>query len=284
MKLIKDASEMTALAQTARAKGRVVAFVPTMGYLHSGHIKLVEAGRQEAGKDGLVALSIFVNPTQFGPKEDFTTYPRDIERDMKMAAGAGVDVIFIPRPDDMYTEGFKTFVNVEALSDRLCGAERPGHFRGVATVVVKLFNIVCPQIAVFGKKDFQQFVIIKRLVQDLNFPVKIIGVDTVRDPDGLALSSRNTRLSPEERQIALALPRALNIAKEAFLRGEKSAPAIAGSVKNILEKHRLLSVDYVNVVSVDALEAIDFVERDAVVLAAVRVGSTRLIDNVVLSC
>lgn len=284
MKLIKDASEMTALAQAARAKGRVVAFVPTMGYLHSGHIKLVEAGRAEAGKDGLVALSIFVNPTQFGPKEDFTTYPRDIERDMEMAAEAGVDVIFIPRPEDMYTEGFKTFVNVEALSDRLCGARRPGHFRGVATVVVKLLNIVGPQIAVFGKKDFQQFVIIKRLVQDLNFPVQIIGVDTVRDADGLALSSRNTRLSPEERQIALALPRALNIAKEAFLRGEKSASAIAGSVKNILEKQGLLSVDYVSVVSVDALEAIDFVERDAVVLAAVRVGSTRLIDNVVLSC
>lgn len=284
MKLVQDISEMTACSLSARAKGAKVVLVPTMGCLHDGHLKLVEKARQEAGKDGLAALSIFVNPTQFGPNEDFSAYPRDLDGDMVLAGSAGVDVVFAPNAPQMYPEGFKTSVTVDGLSEKLCGASRPGHFKGVATVVLKLFNIVMPHTAIFGKKDYQQFVIIKRLVQDLNLGVDVIGVDTVRDKDGLALSSRNAYLSAGERKAALTIPAALGKAEDAFKRGEKSAKAVASATVNALKEQPLINIEYVSAVDALTLAEIDRVDGPVAVAVAVRIGKTRLIDNILLNC
>ncbi len=256
-----------------------VGLVPTMGYLHAGHMALVERARRE---NDMVVVSIFVNPAQFGPEEDFARYPRDTQRDLGMLRKAGVDYVFAPEPLEMYLESFSSYVIVEGLSDKLEGAFRPGHFRGVATVVAKLFNIVPADRAYFGQKDAQQVVVIRRMARDLNFRHHIVVVPTVREPDGLALSSRNVYLDAEERQSALVLSRALFAAKEMYEKGERNAREIRSAVRAMLEAQPGVKTDYVTVSDPDSLEELNGIEGRALVALAARVGRTRLIDNLVL--
>ncbi len=267
---------MQAASFAARAKGAGVVLVPTMGFLHDGHRALLRRGRAEGGQ---LVLSIFVNPSQFGPREDLASYPRDLEQDLKMAEEEGVDIAFVPDTDEVYPEGYCTWVNVEGLSDRLCGASRPGHFRGVATVVLKLFNSVLPDKAVFGLKDFQQLCIIRRMTADLDLRVEIIGVDTVREPDGLAMSSRNSYLTPDERRSASAIPAAIECAKRAVAGGERKVAEIIEKCKNIIEKEPLAVVDYIKVCHHESLEEMKVVSGGAVLFLAVKIGRARLIDN-----
>lgn len=279
MRVIEDIGEMMECAAKSRALDLKVVLVPTMGFLHDGHRKLLRAGKNSGG---LVVLSIFVNPAQFGPKEDYASYPRDLPRDLAIAADEGVDVVFVPKAGEMYPEGYSTFVDVGPLGDKLCGASRPGHFRGVATVVLKLFNIVRPVEAVFGKKDYQQLLIIRKMARDLDLSVGITGVDTVREPDGLAMSSRNKYLSPEEREAARCIPEAIRAAKEAFSAGEADSSALAGKMKKIIEKQPRAVVDYIKVCDPLSLEDIDRLETGGLLALAVRIGPARLIDNCVL--
>ena len=276
MKRISTVREMRRAVERVRGS---VGLVPTMGYLHAGHMALVERARRE---NDVVVATIFVNPTQFGPDEDLERYPRDLRRDLSMLEEAGVDFVFTPSTEEMYPEGFATYVQVEGLSDRLEGSFRPGHFRGVATVVAKLFNIIPATRAYFGRKDAQQAVIIKRMVRDLNFRHEIVVVPTVRDSDGLALSSRNAYLNEEERRAALALSRALFLAEELYGRGERSAREIRTAVRAVLDAEPMLKTDYVTVSDPESLEELDRIDGKALVALAARVGSTRLIDNVVL--
>ena len=279
MKLVRTVAEARAALSEARRRGESIGFVPTMGYLHEGHLALIRRARAE---NGFVAVSIFVNPTQFGPNEDFARYPRDLPRDLDLCRGAGVDLVFAPEAAEMYPPGFQTYVEVEDLSRGLCGASRPGHFRGVATVVTKLFNIIGPDRAYFGEKDAQQLRVIKRMVLDLNLPVAIVAVPTVREPDGLAMSSRNTYLAPEERRAALVLYRALSSAEEIFGRGERRAGAILARMREIIEAEPLARIDYVAVVDDETLAPVEEIDRPVLVALAVFIGRTRLIDNVVL--
>ncbi|MDK2816559.1 MAG: pantoate--beta-alanine ligase [Moorella sp. (in: firmicutes)] len=250
-----------------------------MGYLHEGHLTLARTAREQ---NDVVIMSIFVNPTQFGPGEDLERYPRDLERDQKLAAAAGVDAIFAPAVAEMYPPGYATYVQVEGLTEVLCGASRPGHFRGVATVVSKLFNIVQPDRAYFGLKDYQQAVVIKRLVRDLNFPVDIITVPTVRESDGLALSSRNKYLSPEERQSALSLYRALNIGADLIRSGERRAAVVREAMAQEILSRPGTRIDYVAVNDAETLEPLDEIKGRVLLALAVWVGNTRLIDNLTL--
>lgn len=276
MRVIKDPGEMRAASDEARAGGRTVVLVPTMGSLHRGHRELLKRGR--AAGDVLV-LSIFVNPTQFGPGEDFESYPREMERDLEVAGEEGVDVVYAPEPEAVYPGGFSSFVEVEGLGENLCGPFRPGHFRGVATVVLKLFNTVRPHRAVFGRKDYQQLLIIERMARDLDTGVEVIGVDTVRDPDGLATSSRNRYLSEEERRTALAIPRALDAAEAAWAEGERRGPRLTEKMKKIIEDEPGAVIEYVKLVTPDTLEDVDTAGGRALAALAVRVGRARLIDN-----
>ncbi|MBN9164174.1 MAG: pantoate--beta-alanine ligase [Myxococcales bacterium 68-20] len=263
----------------ARARGLEVGFVPTMGALHAGHLALVKEARRRAS---FVVCSIFVNPTQFGPNEDLARYPRDLEGDVRKLEG--VDVVFAPEPDAMYVPGERTRVRVDDLTTHLCGADRPGHFEGVTTVVAKLFSLVGRSVAVFGKKDFQQLAVIRRMARDLFFPVEVVGHPIVREPDGLAMSSRNAYLSPEERQRALGLSRGLAAAARAFEQGERRAGALRKLALGAVEPIAT-SVDYVTVADPDAIQPFpdDATTPDRVLLAlACRVGATRLIDNIVL--
>ena len=279
MKLARTVAEARAALAEARTRGESIGFVPTMGYLHEGHLALIRRARAE---NGFVAVSIFVNPTQFGPNEDFGRYPRDLPRDLELCRGAGVDLVFAPEAAEMYPPGFQTYVEVEELSRGLCGASRPGHFRGVATVVTKLFNIIGPDRAYFGEKDAQQLRVIKRMVLDLNLPVTIVAVPTVREPDGLAMSSRNTYLAPEERRAALVLYRALSSAEEIFGRGERRAGAILARMREIIEAEPLARIDYVAVVDDETLAPVEEIDRPVLVALAVFIGRTRLIDNIML--
>ncbi|WP_456342540.1 pantoate--beta-alanine ligase [Thermovibrio sp.] len=277
MRIVKSVKEMQAISLALKRVGKEVGFVPTMGYLHEGHLSLVRRARSE---NDAVVVSIFVNPTQFGPNEDFEKYPRDLERDAELLRREGVDYLFHPKAEEMYPEGYSTFVEVLGLTEGLCGAKRPGHFRGVATVVTKLLNIVQPERAYFGEKDFQQLQVIKRLVKDLNIPVKIVGCPIVREKDGLALSSRNTYLSPEERESAVALYRGLKLAKELFEKGERSAEKIKEEVeKLILSYPKVKKIDYVEIVDSETLKPVKEVKEGDTIALAVFVGSTRLIDN-----
>lgn len=280
MKVIKTVKEMQEASIASRSKGAAAVLVPTMGFLHDGHRALLKRGRAEGG---LLVLSIFVNPSQFGPKEDLSAYPRDIEADLRMAEEEGVDIAFVPEAKEIYPEGYRTWVDVEGLSDRLCGASRHGHFRGVATVVLKLFNAVLPDVAVFGWKDFQQLCIIKRMASDLGLRVEIIGVDTVREPDGLAMSSRNSYLSPEERRAASVIPSAIEEAKKAVAGGEIEVVEIVRKVKNIIEKERLAVVDYIKVCHSESLDEMEEAGPGAVLFLAVKIGRARLIDNTPLN-
>lgn len=279
MRLVEDISEMKAASRSAKGSGSMLVLVPTMGFLHDGHRALMRKGKVPGS---LLVLSIFVNPAQFGPKEDFKAYPRDLKRDMDMAEEEGADIVFAPRAEEMYPEGYDTFVSVEGLSKNLCGMTRPGHFRGVATVVLKLFNIVEPGRAVFGKKDFQQFAVIKRMVEDLNLDIDITGIETVREDDGVALSSRNSYLSPEERVAARCVPASLNAARDAVASGQRDSAAIIGKMKNIMDSEPSAVVEYIKICDPRTLEDIGRVGECAVAAVAARIGRARLIDNVEL--
>ncbi|QWK09441.1 MAG: pantoate--beta-alanine ligase [Thermoflexus hugenholtzii] len=254
-------------------------FVPTMGYLHEGHLSLVRRARAENDR---VAVSIFVNPTQFGPHEDYARYPRDLERDLRLLEPLGVDLVFVPSVEEMYPPGFQTWVIVEEVSRPLEGASRPGHFRGVATVVAKLFNILQPDRAYFGQKDAQQTVVIRRMVQDLNIPVEIVICPTVREPDGLAMSSRNTYLNPEERRAATVLFRALQAAKVRYEAGERDAERLREAMREVIRAEPLARIDYVSVAHPETLQELERVEGPALLSLAVYIGTTRLIDNLML--
>ncbi len=274
--------QISTVAEMRRALADVhgsVGLVPTMGYLHAGHMALVERARRE---NDIVVVTIFVNPTQFGPEEDFARYPRDVQRDLGMLRKAGVDYVFTPELSEIYPEGFSSYVTVEGLSDKLEGAFRPGHFRGVATVVAKLLNIIPAERAYFGQKDAQQVVVIRRMARDLNFRHQIVAVPTVREPDGLALSSRNVYLNGEERQSALVLSRALFAARDMYEKGERNAQEIRSAMRAMLEAEPGVKADYVTVSDPESLEELDHIEGRALVALAARVGKTRLIDNVVL--
>lgn len=276
MKVIRSAIEMAAASDVWRGEGRSIVLVPTMGYLHQGHRELLRAGKK-AGD--VLVLSVFVNPTQFSPGEDYEAYPRDLERDLEAAREEGVDAVFAPGPEEVYPEGFSTSVEVEGLSDRLCGRFRPGHFRGVATVVLKLFNMVRPHSAVFGKKDYQQYIIIKRMVRDLDLDVEIVGVETVRDADGVATSSRNAYLSEDERRAARCIPRALAEAAELVSRGVRDTGGIIEKMKKIVENEPLAVIEYIDICDPETLEGTSRVDSTALAAVAVRIGKARLIDN-----
>lgn len=278
MKIIESAKKMQALSESLRNQRKIVTFVPTMGYFHEGHLDLMREGRKRG--DCLV-ISIYVNPTQFGPHEDFEQYPRDLERDRTMAEGVGVDVIFYPPTAEMYPPYYQTYVTVENVTNNLCGLSRPGHFRGVATICAKLFNLVKPHIAVFGKKDFQQLVTIKRMVQDLNMDLEVIGMPTTREQDGLAMSSRNIYLTPDERVSALSLSRSLKLAKGLYEQGERDAIKMIGEVRKHIESHSHTTIDYVQICDTTTMKDVVLLDGESVLAMAVRVGKTRLIDNYV---
>lgn len=278
MKIISSIREMQAFSESVRNAGQKISFVPTMGYFHEGHLSLMREGRQ---RGDCLAISIYVNPTQFGPSEDFEKYPRDFERDSSLAEGVGVDVIFYPEDKEMYPELYQTYVNVENVTENLCGLSRPGHFRGVTTVCAKLFNIVKPHYAIFGRKDFQQLIAIKRMVLDLNMDLEIIGMPIVREADGLAMSSRNVYLRTEEREAALSLSRSLKMAKEMYDGGEKDVSAIAERVRKYIEGHPYTVIDYAKICDTTTLKDIGRIEGESVLALAVRINKTRLIDNYV---
>ena len=267
------------MQQYAREKRGEIALVPTMGYLHEGHASLMVEARKRAK---YVVASIFVNPTQFGVNEDLDSYPRDLEHDKEIAAKAGVDVIFAPTAAEMYPAGYQSYLNVEEITAHLCGASRPGHFRGVTTVVAKLFNIVAPKVALFGKKDFQQLAVIRRMVRDFNFDIEIVGMPIVREADGLAMSSRNTKLSAEERERALCLSRAIAAAKAAFRGGERSVAALQKVAAAVIEAQKSPQIDYLEFRDQDSLLPLDKADERTLLALAVRVGSVRLIDNSIL--
>lgn len=279
MRLCKTINEMRSFIKAVRAEGKTVGLVPTMGYLHQGHMSLV---REAKSRCDVVVVSIFVNPTQFGPNEDFQSYPRDLQKDAALVAEAGVDTIFAPEVAEMYAGGFSSYVEVTGVSESLCGASRPGHFRGVATVVSKLFHIIQPDMAFFGQKDFQQVLVIKRMVADLNMMVQIVEVPIVREADGLAMSSRNVYLAPEERQAALVLSRSLKLAQELVAQGERDINTLRDRVCQEIQGEALANIDYVEIRSLPHLEAIDRLAGQALLALAVRFGKTRLIDNTVL--
>jgi pantoate--beta-alanine ligase len=273
---ITSVSEMQQWSLQQHKAGLRIAFVPTMGFLHQGHVSLLDEGRKGAD---LLVLSIFVNPTQFGVGEDFEDYPRDLEADSKLAEQAGVDVIFAPPAAQMYPRGYATWVDVEGITEVLCGASRPGHFRGVTTVVSKLFNIVQPDIAFFGNKDFQQLAVIRRMALDQNMTVEIVGMPIVREADGLAMSSRNSYLSPEHRGQALALSRSLAAARQLVAAGELDVAQILTAVRSLIESNNAARVDYLKVCHQLSLAEQIRVDGDSVLLLAVFIGKTRLIDN-----
>ncbi|CAK8716901.1 pantoate--beta-alanine ligase [Candidatus Electrothrix laxa] len=278
MKIIRDPQKMTAWSKEQTVAGKTIGFVPTMGFFHEGHLALMRRAGELADQ---VVVSLFVNPTQFGPQEDLAAYPRDFARDQELAASVGVDVIFAPEPEDMYPNGFNTTVTVgEELTDRLCGAARPRHFAGVATVVSKLFNIVRPDLAVFGEKDFQQLAVIRRMTEDLNLGVAIIGHPIIREQDGLAMSSRNTYLQEAEREAALSLSRALAMARTMAADGELHAESLAAALQEFILSFSGTDLDYISFVDQFTLQSVAEVNKDTVLALAVQInGRVRLIDN-----
>ena len=280
MRVIKSVLEMQAVAEDLR-KENLLGFVPTMGYLHEGHLALVRRARELAN---VTVVSIFVNPTQFGPAEDLDRYPRDLERDMMLLEAEKTDILFFPEAAEIYPEHYSTYIEVRGIQDHLCGRSRPGHFTGVATVVAKLFNIVKPHFAVFGQKDFQQLKVLERMVRDLNMDVKIVPYPTIREKDGLAMSSRNTYLSPDERRKALLISASLRKAQELFGTGERSVPVLKKEVTRVLGSEEGIDIEYVEICdTVTLVELDDKIQKEAVLAIACRIGRTRLIDNTVLT-
>jgi len=278
MECMKSISKMRKYSEHQHSYGYKIGFVPTMGFLHKGHLSLIDIAKRKSDK---VVVSIFVNPTQFGPDEDFDKYPRNLNRDKKILREMGVDVLFLPDNDMMYPAGYRTYVKVEKLSNILCGVSRPTHFRGVATIVLKLFNIVRPDIAVFGEKDYQQAVIIKRMVKGLNLNIKILTGKIVREKDGIAMSSRNKYLNHQERERATALYQSLLAAKKMVKSGERNANIIKAQMTRII-KSKGGKIDYMEIVYPKTLQSIDKIEKEARALIAVWIGNTRLIDNILL--
>ena len=279
MQICTTISEMRSAGSAAHGAGKRLALVPTMGALHEGHLSLVRAAR---AKCDVVVVSIFVNPTQFGPNEDLTKYPRPFTRDCELLRNEKVDFVFAPTVEEMYPPCSATFVNVQNLSDRLCGKSRPGHFRGVTTVVSKLFNIVSPDVAFFGQKDAAQVAVIRAMVRDLNFPVEIVAGPIVREPDGLAMSSRNAYLTPQQRSQALALYRTLARVRELYDLGERDTEQLIGAGKRTFEREPAARLDYLEIVDPDTLAPLENAEPGALVAIAGILGTTRLIDNIVL--
>ena len=276
MNIVKTISEVRNEVKNWRKQWLSVGLVPTMGYLHEGHKSLIDRSCKENDK---VVVSVFVNPTQFGPGEDLATYPRDIQRDAALCEDAGAALIFNPEPEEMYFDDFHTYVTMESLSDELCGKTRPIHFRGVCTVVSKLFHIVAPDRAYFGQKDAQQLAIIKRMVRDLNFDIEIVGCPIVREADGLAKSSRNTYLNPEERKAALVLSKAVGLGQELIQKGERNADVIVEKMKKLIEEEPLAKIDYVQAVDAISIQPVAEIKGTVLVAMAVYIGKTRLIDN-----
>ena len=279
MKVVKTIKEVREIVGGWRQEGLSVGLVPTMGYLHEGHQSLI---KKSASQNDRTVVSVFVNPIQFGPNEDLEAYPRDLNRDIKAVEEAGGDLIFNPEPSEMYPGHFTSFIDTTETTELLCGAVRPVHFRGVCTVVGKLFNIVPPDRAYFGQKDAQQLATIRRFVRDLNFPLEIIACPIVREDDGLAKSSRNTYLNAEERQAALILSKSLKKGKEAIESGEKDAKTIIAIIKNSLQSEPLARIDYVEVVDFENIQRVDKIEGETLVAIAVYIGKTRLIDNFII--
>lgn len=279
MKKIKSVDEIKAIIKEIKKSGKTIGFVPTMGYLHEGHISLIKRARSE---NDVVVVSVFVNPTQFGPNEDYDKYPRDEDRDSKLCMDAGCDILFMPNKDDMYRQNYSTYVEVFGLTEGLCGAKRPGHFRGVTTIVTKLFNIVKPDKAYFGQKDAQQLAVIKRMVKDLDMDVEVVGCEIIRDVDGLALSSRNTYLSNEERQQAPVLYKSLVKAKEAVENGQRNAEEVKKLIENHINTAKDAVIDYIEIVNNETLKPVEKIEGEVLIALAVKFGNTRLIDNMVV--
>lgn len=273
---IKDVRERV---NAWKREGLTIGFVPTMGYLHEGHKSLMQAARANNDK---VVVSVFVNPMQFGPNEDLESYPRDFEKDSALCESVGVDLIFHPEPEEMYADGFCSYVDMNGLTTELCGKSRPIHFRGVQTVVLKLFNIVKPDRAYFGQKDAQQLAVIKRMVKDLNVDTEIVGCPIVREADGLAKSSRNTYLNPDERKAALILSRSLKLGRELIENGETDAKAVIKAITDSINTEPLAKIDYVDVVDFDTITPVDKIGKSVLVAIAVYIGKTRLIDNFII--
>jgi len=282
MKIIQSARLMQSLSLKARNKGKSIGFVPTMGALHKGHLSLIRRSRKD---NDITVVSIFVNPAQFGPKEDLSRYPRPKKADISLCKKEGVDYVFYPQSRNMYPKGFCTYVEVEGLSDKLCGKSRPGHFRGVATVVMKLLNIVNPHVAYFGQKDAQQTVIIKRMVEDLNIPVIIKIMPTVRETDGLALSSRNVYLNAQERLDAVILINALKLAGRLIIKDRINDPdLVIKKMRDLISRKPFVKIEYISIVNYNNLETLKIINGICLIAACLRIGRTRLIDNIVVSC
>lgn len=278
MKLVKTINEVRETIKEWKKQGLSIGFVPTMGYLHEGHQSLIKT----ACENDKVVVSIFVNPIQFGPNEDFASYPRDLERDMEKCREAGADLIFAPEASEMYESDFCTFTDMTGLTEELCGKSRPGHFRGVCTVVAKLFNIVTPDKAYFGQKDAQQLAVIKRMVRDMSINTEIIGCPIIRENDGLAKSSRNTYLNDEERKAALVISRSLEYGKKMIESGEKSPEKIIKEISSLIEKEPLAKIDYIKAVDADSIVPVKTIKGRILVATAVYIGKTRLIDNFII--
>lgn len=279
MRIVETVKEVREQVKAWKAEGLSVGFVPTMGYLHEGHKSLIDKAVEENDK---VVVSVFVNPIQFGPKEDLASYPRDLERDAKLCEDAGANLIFHPENEEMYFDDFCTFVDMDDLTQGLCGKTRPTHFRGVCTVVSKLFNIVAPDKAYFGQKDAQQLAVIRRMVRDLNFDLEIVGCPIIREEDGLAKSSRNTYLSEEERKAAVILHKGLSEGEKMLKAGEKDAKKVVDVIKGIIESEPLAKIDYVEMVDWNTLKPVEQITGEVLTAVAVYVGTTRLIDNVIV--
>jgi pantoate--beta-alanine ligase len=279
MEIFKEKMQMKAWCERVHKNAETICFVPTMGFFHQGHLSLMEKGKSLCDR---LVVSIFINPTQFGKNEDFSLYPVDIEGDLRLAQAAGVDAVFLPHRDDMYPKNFQTYVSLTNLPAYLCGKFRPDHFRGVATVVTKLFNIIKPQVAVFGQKDFQQLQIIRRCVKDLDMDIEIVAGDIFRETDGLAMSSRNTYLSGQERTSALSLFKALTLAEELIENGQKNAWKIKKRLVELIESFDYTAIDYVSFCDPETLEEVDRIEKQVLLALAVKIGKTRLIDNIII--
>ena len=280
MQTIRSIEEMINKINLINKEGKTIGFVPTMGFLHIGHKSLIDAARKE---NEVVVVSVFVNPTQFGPKEDFEAYPRSEEKDSLLCLKAGCDIMFIPECAEMYDEGYNTYIEVNDLTEGLCGASRPGHFRGVCTVVLKLFNIVKPQRAYFGQKDAQQLAVIKKMIKDLNLNVEVLGCPIVREFDGLAMSSRNTYLNKDERLQALVLYKSLDKVRELIENGEHTTMILKEEMKKIISSAKDSSIDYIEIVDNLSLKAIEVINKEVLIAIAVKIGRTRLIDNMVVN-
>lgn len=280
MKVVHSPKEMQSLSEQWRLGGKIISLVPTMGCIHEGHLTLMREGKKVGD---VLVVSLFVNPTQFCEGEDYHTYPGDLDSDIQKEEEVGVDVSFMPSVEEIYPEGFQTYVNTEKVTMNLCGMFRPGHFRGVTTVVAKLFNIVKPHKAIFGQKDLQQLITIKRMARDLNFDVEIIGIPTVRDKDGLALSSRNSYLNEEERKAALSINRALKKAEQMFHMGERDSRAVINAVEETLKQEKLLKIEYVKICNMEEVCDVDKLSPGNFMALAVRIGKARLIDNLIFS-